>query len=73
MDNPKKAYFFCMTVCNYRTGEHIGKRCGVVFASSSDEAERIAWEKYGGDFVCLPWVEEVPTDGYEFTVYKSEI
>ena len=69
----KKAYFFCMAVCHHRFGTHIGKRCGVVFASSPDEAERIAWDKYGNDNTCLPWVEEVPADGYSFTVYKSEI
>ena len=55
----KKIFFFCMTVCNHRTGARIGKRCGVVFASNSDEAERIAWDKYGNDDTCLPWVEEV--------------
>ena len=69
----KKIFFFCMTVCNHRTGARIGKRCGVVFASNSDEAERITWDKYGNDDTCLPWVEEVSADGYDFTVYKSEI
>lgn len=69
----KKAYFFCMVVCHHRTGAHIGKRCGVVFAPDADTAERTAWDKYGGDNTCLPWVEEIPADGYDFTVYKSEI
>lgn len=69
----KKAYFFCMTVCHHRTGAHIGKRCGVVFASDANEAERIAWDKYGSNNACLLWVEEVPTDGFVFTVYKREI
>lgn len=69
----KKAYFFCITVCHHRTGAHIGKRCGVVFASRTDEADRIAWEKYGSANTCQPWVEEIPVDGYDFTVYKSEI
>lgn len=69
----KKPFFFCMTVCNRRTEAPIGKRCGVVFADSEGEAERIAWEKYGSDAACKLWVEEVPEDGYDFTVYKSEI
>lgn len=69
----KKPYFFCMTVCHHRTGAHIGKRCGVVFALDIDEAECIAWDKYGNDNSCQPWVEEIPADGYDFTVYKSEI
>lgn len=69
----KKAYFFCMTVCHHRHGAHIGKRCGVVFASNPDEAERIAWDKYGNDNTCLPWVEEITDEGFDFTVYKSEI
>lgn len=69
----KKVFFFCMTVCHRRTGAHIGKRCGVVLADSKEEAERIAWDKYGSDNTCLFWAEEVPMDGYDFTVYKSEI
>lgn len=68
-----KAFFFCMTICSARTGAALGKRCGVVFADSEDEAESIAWEKYGSDSACSLWVEEVPEDGYDFTVYKSEI
>ncbi|MCM1221711.1 MAG: hypothetical protein NC548_45290 [Lachnospiraceae bacterium] len=67
-----KPYFFCMTVCS-RTGAPIGKRCGVVFANSQDEAFDKAWDKYGNDFSCKLWVEEVTEDGYNFTVYKSEI
>lgn len=38
----KTAYFFCMTVCHRRTGAPLGKRCGVVFADSSETAERTA-------------------------------
>jgi len=44
-----------------------------VFAPDADTAERTAWDKYGGDNTCLPWVEEIPAGGYDFTVYKSEI
>lgn len=66
-------YFFCMTVCHRRTGAPLGKRCGVVFADSNEDAERIAWEKYGGDTACKLWVERVPDGGFDFTVYKSEI
>lgn len=69
----KKAFFFCMTVCSARTGAPLGKRCGVVFAKSEEEAENIAWEKYGSDATCKLWVEEVPEEGYSFCVYKSEI
>ena len=72
MDN-KKIFFFCVTVCHYRTGEHIGKRCGVVRADNEGEAERIAWDKYGNDAACQLWVEEVTEDSYDFTVYRSEI
>ena len=69
----KKPFFFCMTVCHHRTDAPIGKRCGVVFAYSEEEAEEIAWEKYGSNASCKLWVEEVPEDGYSFCVYKSEI
>ena len=69
----KKIFFFCMTVCHRRTGEHIGKRCGVVLADSKEDAERIAWDKYGNDSTCQLWVEEVTADSYDFTVYRSEI
>lgn len=69
----KKTYFFCMTVCHRRTGEHIGKRCGVVLAGNEEEAERFAWNKYGNDATCQLWVEEVTEDSYDFTVYRSEI
>lgn len=72
MDN-KKIFFFCMTVCHHRTDEHIGKRCGVVLADTEEEAERIAQEKHGNDATYQLWVEEVTTDSYGFTVYKSEI
>lgn len=69
----KTAYFFCMTVCHRRTGAPLGKRCGVVFADSNEAAERIAWEKYGGDTACGLWVEPISEDGFDFTVYKSEV
>lgn len=69
----KTAYFFCMTVCHRRTGAPLGKRCGVVFAGSAGDAESAAWEKYGSDDACRLWVEPVPDDGFDFTVYKSEI
>ena len=72
MDN-KKISFFCMTVCHHRTGAHIGKRCGVVRASNQEEAERVAWDKYGNDATCQLWVEEITEDSYDFTVYRSEI
>lgn len=71
--NDKKVFFFCMTVCHGRTGAHIGKRCGAVLANNSEDAERIAWDKYGNDATCQPWVEEVSADGFDFTIYKSEI
>lgn len=48
----KKAFFFCMTVCHHRTGAHIGKRCGVVFADTAEEAKDIAWNEYGNDYTC---------------------
>lgn len=71
--NDKKIFFFCMTVCHRRTDKRIGKRCGVVLADNKEDAERIAWEKYGNDASCQLWVEEVTADSYDFTVYKSEI
>lgn len=73
MENGKSVFFFCMTVCNHRTGVPLGKRCGIVFAGSGKEAERIAWEKYGNDASCQLWIAQVPDDGFEFTVYKGEI
>ena len=69
----KKAFFFAMTVCSHRTGAHLGKRCGVVFAGDAEEAARIAWEKYGSDVACQLWVAEIPEEGYDYTIYKSEI
>lgn len=71
--NGKKIFFFGMTVCHRRTGEHIGKRCGVVLADNKEEAERIVWDKYGNDTSCQLWVEEVTADSCDFTVYRSEI
>ena len=62
-----------MTVCHHRTGEHIGKRCGVVLADNNEEAERIAEEKYGNDATYQLWVEEVPAEGFDYTVYKAHI
>lgn len=71
--NDKKVFFFCLTVCHHRTAEHIGKRCGVVLADTKEDAECIAWGKYGNDSSCQLWVEEVTADDYVFTIYKSEI
>lgn len=68
-----KPYFFCMTVCSRRTGAAIGRRCGVVLADSQESAELTAWERFGNDSACKLWVEEVTEDGYDYTVYKSEI
>ena len=45
-------YIFGMTLCHRRTGAHIGKAYGAVFADSLDDAENIAWEKFGGDLCC---------------------
>ncbi len=36
----EKTFFFCLTVCSRRTGAPIGKRCGVVWANSANEAEQ---------------------------------
>ncbi len=58
-----KVYFFCMAVTHYRTGKDIGTRCGVVFATSLEEAEKIAWSKYGNDYTHNLSVEEVQGDG----------
>lgn len=69
----KRLYFFCLTVCSHRTGAHLAKKVGVVYANSREEAENFVWEKLGSDVSCEPWVDEVPEEGYEFTVYKSEI
>ena len=73
-ENPdRKPYFFCPTVCSHRTGAHLAKKVGIVYASSREEAETLVWEKHGSDISCEPWVDEVSEEGYEFTVYKSEI
>ena len=69
----KKPYMFGMTLGHHRTGAHIGKICGVVFAENIQEAENIAWEKYGSDLAGGLWVEEVPESGTSFTVYKDTI
>ena len=70
---PLKPYFFCMTICAMRTGIAIGRRCGVVFADSRESAESTAWERFGGNSACKLWVDEVPEEGYDYNVYKSEI
>lgn len=69
----KKAFFFCMDIFNRWICARIGKRFGVVFASNFDEAKCIALNEYGSDDACLLWVDEVSADGYEFTIYRSEI
>lgn len=69
----KKPYFFCLTVCSRRTGAHLAKKVGIIYAVDREEAETLVWEKHGSDVSCEPWVEEVTETGYEFTVYKSEI
>ena len=69
----RKPYFFCMTVCARRTGAAIGRRCGVVMADGPEPAEELAWERFGGNSACKLWVDEVPEDGYDYNVYKSEI
>ena len=68
-----KPYFFVMKVCHYRTDEVVAKRCGVVYAENEDDAQEIAWEKYGNDSSCALEVWEIPEGGMSFTVYKSEI
>lgn len=69
----KKPYFFCMTVCDMRVSFPIGCRCGVVLADCQESAEKIAWERFGGGNACKLWAQEVPEDGYDYTVFKSEI
>lgn len=69
----RKPFFFCVTICHWRTCAPIAKKCGVVFADNAEAAEQLAWEKHGSDIACDLWVEEVTEDGYDFTVYKSEI
>ena len=68
-----KPYFFGMTVCHPRTGAHIARKCGVVFAESQEEALELAWKKYGTDNDCEPWVEEIPESGYVHAVYNGMI
>ncbi len=68
-----KPYFFGMSITSKRTGESIGKCCGVVFADSEEAAHEAAWDKFGSDTACKLWVEAVPEDGLSFTVYKSQI
>ncbi len=65
----KKLFFFCMTVCHRRTGAPIGNHYGVVWAGGKEEAEHIAWDKYGNNFTCNLWVEEITGDSYELIVY----
>lgn len=69
----KNPYFFCITLCSPRTQAKIAKKVGVVYADNSEDAEKIVWERYWNDTACEPWVEEIPEDGYCFTVFKSEI
>lgn len=68
-----KPYFFRMKVSHKRTGEIIAVRCGVVLAENNEEAERIAWDKFGNDLTCGLDVWEIPEDGFYYTVYRSEI
>ena len=68
-----EAVFFRDDSLLRRTEVPIGRRCGVVFANNQEDAFEKAWTKYGNDTSCKLWVDEIPEDGYAFTVYKSEI
>ena len=47
--------------------------CGVVYAANEEEAERIAWDKYGNDYTCGLEVREVTEEEFDYTVYLSEM
>lgn len=69
-----KTYFFTMTMCHYRTFEHVGKMTGVVQAESEEAAYQKAWELAGSDTNCDLKVYEIDLEqGFRFAVYKSEI
>ena len=69
-----KTYFFIMTMCHYRTFDHIGKITGVVQAESEEEAIAKAWDLAGNDACCSLQVQEMDlAKGFSYVVYKSEI
>lgn len=68
-----KPYFFKMKVSHWRTGKILAVHCGVVYAANEEEAERIAWVKYGNDYTCGLEVWEVTEEGFDYTVYLSEM
>lgn len=68
-----EAYLFSITRCHHRTGEHIGRTIGVVYAVSEEEAREMAWDMAGGDNACKLMVFPVPEEGETITVYKSSI
>ena len=54
-----KTYFFTMTMCHYRTLDHIGKITGMVQAESKEEAITKAWNLAGSDTCCGLQVQEI--------------
>lgn len=66
-----KPFFFTLDIGHYRTGQIIGKNTGVVFAESIEQAQQIAWEKYGGDNCCCLDVWEIGEDGTSYTVWRG--
>lgn len=69
-----KPYFYVYRQHNVRTGEPIGKTCGVVFADDEESALAKADSLCGSDVSTLDFITEInEKDGYRFTVYKSSI
>lgn len=68
-----KPFFFTLDIGHYRTGEIIGKCTGVVFAEDAEQAERVAWKKYGGDNCCALSVWEIGPDGTNYTVWRGNL
>jgi len=67
-------YGFTITQSSTRSGERIGETVGVVSAASQEEAETKAWFLAGSDSSFSLDVFEIdPSEGFKFTVYKSEI
>lgn len=67
-----KLFFYVITQHQSRTGEPIGKTCGVLYAENEEEAREKVFAEVGNDSASFQFAEEIdPEKGFHFTVYKS--
>lgn len=66
-----KFYFYVLTQHNIRTGEAIGKTCGVFCAENDEEAQSKLFPQIPDSASLEIFREFDPAEGESFTVYKS--